>query len=218
MTRDVHKLYSARFSESDLRRKNRVWEVLCRDFFQKYVGLSDTVVDLGAGHCEFINNIRCGKKYALDLSEHTHEFAGEEVAVLHTKSTDIRTLGDGTVDVVFASNFFEHLESKADLLATLREIRRILTTGGRLLILQPNIKYLHGSFWDFLDHHLPLSHLSMTEALELSDFSVLEVRPRFLPFTTKSALPQSPLLVALYLKLPLAQRVMGKQMFIAATR
>ncbi len=218
MTRDVQKLYSARFSESDLQRKNMVWEVLCRDFFQKYVGLSDTVVDVGAGHCEFINNIRCGRKYAVDLSEHTRQFAGEGVAVLQAKSTNMRALGNGSVDVVFASNFFEHLESKADLLATLREIHRVLTTGGRLLILQPNIKYLHGSFWDFLDHHLPLSHLSMTEALELTDFSVLETRPRFLPFTTKSALPQSPLLVALYLKVPLAQRIMGKQMFIAATR
>lgn len=215
---DVDSLYSARFSKSDVERKNRVWQVLCRDFFQHYLRPSDTVVDVGAGYCEFINHIECRKKYAVDLSDDTRRFANEEVIVLKTESTDLSALEDESADVVFASNFFEHLESKAEVLATLREIHRVLRVVGKLLILQPNIKYLRGDYWDFFDHLLPLSHVSMMEALELSNFTILEVRPKFLPATTKSALPQHPLLVALYLKLPIVQRIMGKQMFIVAMK
>ena len=57
----------------------------------------------------------------------------------------------------------------------------------------------------------------MSEALSLARFRVVELRPRFLPFSTKSALPQWPILVRWYLKVPLAQRLLGKQMFVVAT-
>jgi hypothetical protein len=40
--------------------------------------------------------------------------------------------------------------------------------------------------------------------------------PRFLPFSTKSALPSWPSLVRLYLRVPLAHRLLGKQMFVVA--
>ncbi len=26
-----------------------------------------------------------------------------------------------------------------------------------MLVLQPNIRYVGGAYWDFLDHHLPLT-------------------------------------------------------------
>ena len=78
----------------------------------------------------------------------------------------------------------------------------MLRPGGRLLILQPNIRYAYREYWDFLDHHVALSHVSMVEALALTGFTPTEVRPRFLPFTTKSALPQWPILIRIYLRFP----------------
>ena len=45
-----------------------------------------------------------------------------------------------------------------------------------------------------------------------------EVLPRFLPYTTKSRLPQHPLLVRLYLRVPLAQRLLGKQAWVVAVK
>jgi SAM-dependent methyltransferase len=119
---------------------------------------------------------------------------------------------------VFTSNFFEHMPSKDELMATLREARRLLRPGGRIIILQPNIRYSYREYWDFLDHHIALSHESMTEALELAGFAVTECRPRFMPFSTKSGLPQSPLLLSIYLRLPPLQWLLGKQMFLVAER
>jgi hypothetical protein len=56
----------------------------------------------------------------------------------------------------------------------------------------------------------------MAEALELTGFTIRECRPRFLPFSTKSGLPQSPLLVSIYLRIAPLQWLLGKQMFLVA--
>ena len=214
----LKRLYEQRFQPMERQQKNELWRVLCQSFFQKYVSDSDTVVDLGAGYCEFINNIRCANKIAVDLNEETVNFAAEEVRVVLVPVSNLSPLEDGTVDVTFCSNLFEHLQSKEELLVVLSEIHRILRIGGRLLVLQPNIRYAYKEYWDYFDHYLPLSHLSLTEALQLSGFRVEETRPRFLPYTFKSRLPKSTGLLKLYLRLGPLQALAGKQMFLLASR
>ena len=211
-------LYGRRFSAAERERKNALWKVLCQSFFQKYITESDVVVDLGAGYCEFINNIRCGRKFAVDLSEDTQQAAGDGVTVIIKPATDLSSLEASSTDVVFASNLFEHLSTKDDLMTVLREVHRVLKPGGRLLVLQPNIRYAYREYWDYLDHHLPLSHVSLTEALNLADFAVHEMRPRFLPYSVKSGLPQSTLLLRLYLLAPPLHLLFGRQMFLLAVK
>jgi SAM-dependent methyltransferase len=211
-------LYEQRFDPAERHAKARVWQVLCADFFQRYVRESDAVLDLGAGFCEFINHIRCREKWAVDADEQVRGLAGPDVQVHCGTAHDLSWLAGGRIDVVFASNFFEHLTSKDLLLATLAEVHRVLRPAGRLLILQPNIHYAQREYWDFFDHHLPLSHKSMVEALEMCAFTPTEVRPQFLPYSTKSTLPQWPILVKAYLRFPPLHRLLGKQMFIVAER
>ena len=50
--------YRFRFTEKENATRKMVWKVLCKDFFQKYVKKSSTLMDIGAGYCEFINNIK----------------------------------------------------------------------------------------------------------------------------------------------------------------
>ena len=211
-------LYEQRFDPAERRAKAAVWQVLCADFFQRYVRDSDAVLDLGAGFCEFINHIRCREKWAVDADEQVRSLANPDVQVRCGVAHDLTWLGAASVDVVFASNFFEHVTSKDLLLTTLGEVERVLRPHGRLLILQPNIHYAYREYWDFFDHHLPLSHSSMVEALEMVGLRPTEVRPQFLPYTTKSALPQWPILVRAYLRFPLMHRLLGKQMFIVAEK
>jgi SAM-dependent methyltransferase len=215
-TMKLPRLYELRFRPNERERRDRLWRVLCRTFFQRYIRDSDTVLDLGAGYCEFINHVVCGRRIALDVRDDVRLHADPGVEVISGTSTDLSALPNGSIDVAFASNFFEHLPSKQDLLRTLVEVRRVLRAGGRLLILQPNIRYTGGAYWDFFDHHLPLTERSLVEALGLAGLTPVEVRARFLPFTTKSALPQHPALVWLYLKIPIVHRLLGQQSWIVA--
>lgn len=215
MEPEITRLYRLRFNK-DLSSRNAMWKVLCRDFFQKYIKSSDTVCDLGSGFCEFINNIKSKNKIAVDLNPETRKFASKNVRVVIASSTTLPKTLSNTIDVVFASNFFEHLPSKEDLAKTLLEIKRILKNGGKIIILMPNIRYVGAAYWDFLDHQLPLSDKSMVEALVLNGFKIIEKKVKFLPYSTKGNLPTAPILVTLYLKMPFLHIFLGKQSLIVA--
>jgi SAM-dependent methyltransferase len=215
---DMGTLYRHRFSAEDLEFKRNMWEVLCRCFFQRYVRATDTVLDLGTGTCEFINAIRCGDKIVVDLNPDVALHARDATVVL-APATAMAPIASGSVDVAFCSNFFEHLPHKTAVLQTLGECRRVMRPGGTLIILQPNIRYLSGRYWDYFDHHLAFTHVSMVEALALRGFVARKVIPRFLPYTVKNTrLPRSTVLLRAYLRMPLLWPLLGRQMLIIAER
>jgi len=217
MAEDLQLVYQNRFAGTEERRA-LVWAVLSRHFFQAWVPENSAVLDLGAGYCEFINSIRARKKYALDLNPVARSRAASDVeAVLHDVATPWPLASD-SIDVVFTSNFLEHLHSKDQLQFCLREAYRVLRKGGRMLLLGPNIHYCPDTYWDFFDHHLPLSDRSVVEVLELTGFKIQKVIPRFLPYTMKSKLPSEPWLVRLYLAVPMLWRIAGKQFFVVAEK
>jgi SAM-dependent methyltransferase len=214
---ELSSIYRERFSAEEMAAKAVLWDTLCRSFFSRYVPPDATVLDLAAGSCEFVNAIPAGRKIAVDLNPDVRRHAADDVEVVLAPSTDMAAVGSGSVDVVFTSNFFEHLPTKRALLDTLAECRRVLRPGGRLVVLMPNIRYLPGRYWDYLDHHLPLTHLSLSEALELTGYSLERVVPRFLPYTVKDArMKVRPVMVRLYLRCPPAWRILGRQMLVIA--
>ena len=215
---ELEKLYRHRFDEQDLPAKKAVWKVLCEHFFSSYVRPQDVVVDVGAGHCEFINQIKARRRIAVDLNARVSEFAAPGVEWLQESCTELGSIADNSVDVVFRSNFLEHLPSKQVVLDTLATTRRILRQGGLAIILQPNIRLLPGKYWDYFDHHTPLTDKSLVEAVTMLDMQPVRVIARFLPYTTKSVLPQWPWLVKLYLRLPLAWWLLGKQSLVVAKK
>jgi len=215
---NLDQLYQQRFPEAELAQKNAIWKVLCADFFQRYVDVGDTVVDIGAGYCEFINNIRASRKIAVDLNPDVRHFAAADVEVINAPCTEIAQIESGSVDAVFMSNFLEHLPDKTAVLETFREAHRILRDGGRIIVLQPNIRFLPGEYWDFFDHHTPLTDRSLVEGLQLAGFTPSVVLPRFLPYTTKSRLPKATALVRMYLRFPPIWRLLGKQALVVAIK
>lgn len=219
MGAELSQLYAARFDGGDLRFKAAMWEVLCERWFQRWVAPGATVLDLGAGSCEFINAIKAARRIAVDLNPDTKTFAATGVEVHGNFVTDIEAVGDAEVDVVFSSNVLEHMPDKATVLAALREAHRVLRPGGTLIVLMPNIRYLPGRYWDYFDHHTPLSHLSLAEAFELSGFRVTRSIPRFLPYTVKGRADMRVLpLLRLYLRLPAVWPLFGRQMLLTASK
>jgi len=216
---DLQQLYLNRFDERARARKAVVWDVLYRHVFQQWIRPTDTVLDLGAGFCEFINSARAGRRIAVDLNPDTARLAAPGVEVQACSATELGFLGPGAVDVVFSSNFLEHLSCKQDVASALSESMRVLRPGGTLILLGPNVRLIPGPYWDFFDHHVPLSDRSLCEVLSVTGFDLVRVEPRFLPYTTRSALPQAAWLVALYLRLrPLSSRFLGKQFLIVARK
>ena len=122
------------------------------------------------------------------------------------------------LDLVFTSNFFEHLPDKDTLYQTIAHACRHLKPGGRLLMLGPNIAALQGRYWDFWDHHVALSDQSAAELLELHDFRVETNHPRFLPYNMSRVRKRPLLLVRLYLRLPFLWPLFGHQFLLVARK
>jgi SAM-dependent methyltransferase len=211
---DLQKTYHRRF-EPDLAFRQKMWQILCREYFQRYVPPASQVLEIGAGYCEFINNIQAAEKFAVDLNPDTPKYADAQVRVILSNTIDLSSIPDGSIDIAFASNFFEHLE-RADIVATIREIRRVLKLGGKFIILQPNIRFSYRDYWMFFDHITPIDDRGLAEALEVNGFLVTKSIARFLPYSTKSSLPKSIFLLRMYLHLPLVWKVIGKQSLIIA--
>lgn len=207
-------LYADRF-HGEAEGRNDIWRVLCSRWFQRWVPADATVLDVAAGHCEFINNIRAGTRIAVDLNPEVASRAESGVRTYVSRSDDLRSVEEGSVDVAFVSNFFEHV-SRDVILSTLKEIRRVLSPQGRLLILQPNVRYCARNYWQYFDHITAIDDRALCEALRATGYDVEKCVPRFLPYTTKGHLPAAPFFVRLYLRVPIAWRVMGAQAFIVA--
>jgi ubiquinone/menaquinone biosynthesis C-methylase UbiE len=216
MSEGLEVLYGHRFSKEERVRKDKIWKALCEGYFQQFVARTDTVIDIACGLGEFIRHIECAHKIAVDLNPEVEATLPKDIRFVRASADALTEIASGSADVCFISNFFEHLESKQQMDAVLQEVRRVLKKGGRLINMQPNIRFEPGRYWDFYDHVLPLSDRSAAEALAKNGFVIEKLVPRFVPFTTKSALPQHPWLVRAYLALPIAWTFLGGQFVIVA--
>lgn len=196
--------------------RNRVWQVLAQDFFQRWVDPGSRVLDLGCGYGEFINNIRAGEKLGMDLNPDVARHLAPDVKLIQQDCAMPWPVAENTVDVIFTSNFLEHLPDKQKLSQTLAHALKSLKPGGCFIAVGPNIKYLHGEYWDFYDHHVYLTEASLGEAMEITGFQLDLVEPRFLPFTMVKA-PEYPMFfVKLYIRSPWFWRIRGRQFLIVA--
>ena len=214
---ELRRIYGARF-EKNLNYRRRVWDVLVRNFFQGYVSPAAVVLDLGCGYGEFINTVHCAQKWAMDLNPDAPRFLAPDVRFLQQDCSARWQCEDASLDVVFTSNFFEHLPGKNALKLTLEEAFRCLKPGGKLLALGPNIRFLPGEYWDFWDHHLALSDRSLAEGLESCGFVIAENYDQFLPYTMVNRREQPLFMLSLYLKLRPAWKFFGRQFLIVAVK
>lgn len=214
---ELRRLYARRFADRAGYR-DRVWQCLSTDVFSRWVPADAAVLDLGCGYGEFVNNVVAGRRLAMDLNPDVVDRVDGDVEV-HVHDCALPwPIESGSLDVVFTSNFLEHLPTKADLRATLEHAHRALRPGGRLVAMGPNVKRVPGAYWDFFDHHLPLTERSLAEVLEDTGFEVVHSVASFLPYTMSDGRERPIWMLRAYLRLPLAWRFLGRQFLVVAER
>lgn len=213
----VDRIYGTRFSEAEALRKEAIWQEIAA-FLQRYVPIEGVVLDLACDRGHFIRNIQARERWATDLRD-VSNYLPPDVRFVKSDGLDlVHHLPAESFDVVFMSNYLEHLPSGEAVVEQLEVVHRLLRPGGRTVILQPNIRLTRGRYWDFIDHRTALTERSLAEAAALAGLETERVIVRFLPFTTKSRFPQSSTLVRLYLRFRPAWFLMGRQTLYIARR
>jgi SAM-dependent methyltransferase len=214
---ELEREYAMRFAAT-AQYRSAVWRVLIREFFCRWIPENSIVLDLGCGWGEFINQVPAQRKYGMDLNPASASKLAQDVTLLPQDCSARWDLEDAHLDVVFTSNFFEHLPTKESLRRTLSEAFRCLKPNGCLICLGPNIKYLPGRYWDFWDHYLPLTELSLKEGLELAGFKIDFLAAKFLPYSMSQGFTPPLLFLRLYLRFPFLWRIVGKQFCVVARK
>lgn len=213
----LQKLYSLRFTALEEYR-DKVWQIICAEFLYQYVPKVSTVLDLGAGWGEFINNVIATNKIAMDLNPATEKHLLSGITFLQQDCSYKWEIESDSLDVVFTSNFMEHLSDKTSIERAIAEAYRCLKNGGKIICMGANIKYIQGAYWDFWDHHVPITDLSCAELLKMHGFSIERSIPRFLPYSMSTGNKPPLFLVKLYLRIPVLWRLFGKQFLIVGKK
>jgi len=214
---DLSRIYAQRFA-ANLDYRERVWRVLIDSFFKRYVSHDAAVLDLGCGYGEFINQIHAERKYAMDLNPDAPRYLSPDVQFIWQDCSQPWPINEASLDVIFTSNFFEHLPDKVALGRTLDQAHQALKPGGLLIAMGPNVRLLPGAYWDFWDHYIPLTESSLSEALENRAFQIKRKDPAFLPYTMAGKKPVPLPLITLYLAMPWLWRFLGKQFLLISAK
>lgn len=206
--------HAAHFTEDSSRAI--VWKVVARHLAGR-VPSSAEVLEIGAGYCDWINNVRAARRVAVDLWPElpTCVAAGVRSIVLDV-AKDLRSLGESSFDVVLASNLLEHFSP--DVAASIvADVAVVLRGGGRFIVIQPNFRHAWRRYFDDYTHRSIFTDVSLPALLRSKGFDIEEVRPRFLPYSMRGAhVPITPWLVNAYLRSPI--KPMAGQMLVIAKK
>ena len=212
---NLAKVYQFRFAGLSQVKKDATWALVTR-WIESKLGNPKSVLDPAAGRGEFIISSRAPERWACDLSDQRTSWP----TGITTRFGDIYKvdLPEKHFDLIFVSNFLEHLATPDDIFQYLLQLRKSLKPDGKLAIMGPNFRFSANEYYDFADHLLPLSDRTIEEHLAAVDMKCERIIPRFLPLAFRSQRFSHPLLVKLYLAVPFFWRFYGKQFFIVATR
>ena len=220
MELDLERIYQYRFDGIPPATKAAVWRRIAAWILKDAARCRGgqpvaSVLDPACGDGEFLNGC-CSRGMELsgcDLRRRSPHLSAE--IRFHQGAFQNIQL-EQTYDLIWISNLLEHLPSPEAIQSFLAGCKKVLAREGVITIMGPNIKYCATDYWDFADHLLPLSHLTVLEHLASAGFKVVAVEDRFLPYSFRSRLPSHPKLVQLYLNSSWAWPWLGKQFLIRA--
>jgi SAM-dependent methyltransferase len=217
VTSAAPELYDLRFDEREVSAKDAVWQEIVA-FLDRWIDQTSPVLDVACDRGHFIRHVAAVERWATDIRDVGRALPPD---VRFVQSSGLDLLGAVPNDyfgTVFMSNYLEHLGSGATVIEQLKIAARLLKPGGKLIVLQPNIRLVGARYWDFIDHGVALTDRSLLEATELAGLRRVDLITRFLPYSTKGRLPTAGLLVRAYLRFRPAWWLMGKQTLYVGTR
>lgn len=211
------KIYDYRFADVNHSKKQLVWKEVS-DYIYKLTDRPETVLDPAGGMCEFINNVPSKEKWTIDLNgEFLDKYAAQSVKKVIGDNLTV-DLPPDYFDLVFISNFLEHLDSQEQVAEFLGKMRQTVKPNGFIAVMGPNFKYAYREYFDFADHTVCLSDLGAAEHLVGAGFNIKNIYPRFLPLSFRGGLPVNKFLIQTYLQMPFAWRFFGKQFLLVAQK
>ena len=213
---NYQRLYEFRFADVDQDARTAVWDKIA-GWVHGQVGSPQKVLDPAAGRGEFINAVPAAERWAIDqvaYEEGTYA-SGVQSVVSDIFDADIP---ENHFDLVWVSNFLEHLLSQEACATFLEKMHRALAPGGRIAIIGPNFRYCMNEYFDMADHTLIFTHRAIAEHLYAAGFTPERVVPRFLPYSFTGRLPPSPALTKIYLNNPSVWRLLGKQFLVVGRK
>lgn len=213
---NYQRLYEYRFAKVDQKARVRVWKEIASSIYD-LLGRPSKVLDPAAGRGEFINAVPASERWAVDrvaYAEGTYA-PGVRSVVSDVFEADLPV---EHFDVVWVSNFLEHLTTQESVSAFLERMFAVTAPGGCIAVMGPNFRYCSKEYFDMADHTLIFTHRAIAEHLYTAGFVPERIEPRFLPYSFTGRLPPSASLTRLYLKNPTAWRVLGKQFLVIGRR
>ena len=116
--------------------------------FVKYITQDDVVLDFGCGGGYLLKNIDCKKRLGVEINPLAAETAKRNGVEVYSKVEDVQ---DESVDVIISNHALEHALQPLD---ELRELKKKLKVGGKVIFVVPceSISMRYKS--DDINHHL----------------------------------------------------------------
>ena len=111
------------------------------------------VLDLACDRGDFIRHVAAPEKWATDIRDVSQHLSPDVHSSRPMAWTCPSSVPAGHFAAVFMSNYLEHLPSSAAVdPSSSRWPMTLLRPGGRVIVLQPNIRLVGAAYWDFIDH------------------------------------------------------------------
>jgi len=214
------RIYEYRFKGVTHSKKQLVWKIISDMLYHKVLNKPYRILDPAGGMCEFINHVPAKEKYTIDIEkEFVTKHANPDVKIIVGNNLEV-DLPHGYFDAVFISNFLEHMDKPEEIALLLERMFLTMKANGRIAIMGPNFKYAFKNYFNFADHQLILTELSIAEQLYGAGFNIIKIIPRFLPlsFRSRGMLPINNFTVKTYLDFPLLWRFFGKQFLVVGEK
>jgi len=150
--------------------RRAILESFLEQIIQKTKIQNPKILDVGCGTGGNLEMLaKFGAAEGVDVSDDALEFCRKKGLKTHKGLAERLPFADESFDVVTALDVVEHLD---DDVAGLKEINRVLKTGGKTLIFVPAFMWLWGVQDDVSNHRIRYTKRQIVERLEKSGFTI----------------------------------------------